>query len=52
MEGFNHSSLARLAAFKIPVNIQFMSVSLPKVGSGKFDKPNLREKLFRKNKNV
>ena len=33
----------RLAAFKIPVNIQFMKTNLPRVGSGKFDKPSLRE---------
>ena len=51
MEGLQSFLSSRLAAFKIPVNIQFMSVSLPKVGSGKFDKPNLR-KLFIKNKNV
>jgi acyl-CoA synthetase (AMP-forming)/AMP-acid ligase II len=34
---------SRLAAFKIPVNIQFMKTNLPRVGSGKFDKPSLRE---------
>jgi acyl-CoA synthetase (AMP-forming)/AMP-acid ligase II len=39
---------SRLAAFKIPANIQFMKTSLPRVGSGKFDKPSLRE-LFSSN---
>jgi long-chain acyl-CoA synthetase len=33
----------KLAAFKIPVNIKFFEDNLPKVGSGKFDKPALRE---------
>jgi long-chain acyl-CoA synthetase len=38
---------SRLAAFKIPVNIQFMKTNLPRVGSGKFDKPSLRELFIR-----
>ena len=36
----------KLAAFKIPVNIKFYENSLPRVGSGKFDKPNLREQFL------
>jgi acyl-CoA synthetase (AMP-forming)/AMP-acid ligase II len=39
---------SRLAAFKIPVNIQFMKTNLPRVGSGKFDKPSLRELFISK----
>jgi acyl-CoA synthetase (AMP-forming)/AMP-acid ligase II len=34
---------SRLAAFKIPINIKFLESNLPKVGSGKFDKPALRK---------
>ncbi len=37
----------KLAAFKIPVNIKFCTSNLPKVGSGKFDKPNLREQFLK-----
>jgi len=36
----------KLAAFKIPVNIKFYENNLPRVGSGKFDKPNLREQFL------
>jgi len=36
----------KLAAFKIPVNIKFYKNNLPRVGSGKFDKPNLREQFL------
>jgi acyl-CoA synthetase (AMP-forming)/AMP-acid ligase II len=36
----------KLAAFKIPVNMKFYENSLPRVGSGKFDKPNLREQFL------
>ena len=35
----------RLAAFKIPVNIKFYKEKLPRVGSGKFDKPMLRKQF-------
>ena len=38
----------KLAAFKIPAIIEFSSVNLPLVASGKFDKPALR-KMFTKN---
>ena len=34
---------AGLLLLKFPLIFNFMSVSLPRVGSGKFDKPNLRE---------
>ena len=37
----------KLAAFKIPAIIEFSSVNLPLVASGKFDKPELR-KMFTK----
>ena len=37
----------KLAAFKIPAIIEFSSVNLPLVASGKFDKPALR-KMFNK----
>tara|TARA_B100000287_G_C20129627_1_gene581699 strand:- start:145 stop:579 length:435 start_codon:yes stop_codon:yes gene_type:complete len=37
----------KLAAFKIPAIIEFSSVNLPLVASGKFDKPALR-KMFTK----
>ena len=41
-----HSFLAtRLASFKIPLNIKFLDSNLPKVGSGKFDKPALRKQF-------
>jgi len=33
----------KLAAFKIPAVIEFVSEPLPKLASGKFDKPTLRE---------
>ena len=36
----------RLAAFKIPVNIKFYKEKLPRVGSGKFDKPMLRKQFI------
>ena len=36
----------KLAAFKIPFNIKFYENNLPRVGSGKFDKPNLREQFL------
>ena len=36
----------RLAAFKIPVNIKFYKNKLPRVGSGKFDKPSLRKQFI------
>ena len=35
----------RLASFKIPLNIKFLDSNLPKVGSGKFDKPALRKQF-------
>jgi len=35
----------KLAAFKIPAVIEFVSEPLPKLASGKFDKPTLREIL-------
>jgi len=38
----------KLAAFKIPLVIEFSKVELPKIASGKFDKPALR-KLFTEN---
>ena len=33
----------KLAKFKIPVDIRFYQDPLPKIASGKFDKPQLRE---------
>ncbi|MEK9649747.1 MAG: class I adenylate-forming enzyme family protein [Gammaproteobacteria bacterium] len=36
---------AKLAAFKIPLHIMMQSEPLPKVASGKFDKPFLRNKF-------
>ena len=39
---------SRLASFKVPLNIQFLENSLPKVGSGKFDKPQLRKEFSSK----
>jgi acyl-CoA synthetase (AMP-forming)/AMP-acid ligase II len=36
---------SRLAAFKIPLVIEFSKINLPLLASGKFDKPQLR-KLF------
>ena len=38
----------KLAAFKIPLIIEFSKQTLPKIASGKFDKPALR-KLFTEN---
>lgn len=38
----------KLASFKIPVKIKFYEDNLPRVGSGKFDKPNLREQFLKK----
>ena len=38
----------KLAAFKIPLVVEFSDEVLPKIASGKFDKPALR-KLFAKN---
>ena len=38
----------KLAAFKIPLVIEFSKQILPKIASGKFDKPALR-KLFTEN---
>ena len=35
----------RLAAFKIPLHIRIQEDALPKVGSGKFDKPFLRNEF-------
>jgi acyl-CoA synthetase (AMP-forming)/AMP-acid ligase II len=29
----------------VPVNIKFLETNLPKVGSGKFDKPALRKQF-------
>tara|TARA_Y100000768_G_C23989291_1_gene691112 strand:- start:3621 stop:5306 length:1686 start_codon:yes stop_codon:yes gene_type:complete len=40
---------AKLAAFKIPVIIEFSSTNLPLVASGKFDKPALRKEFISKN---
>jgi acyl-CoA synthetase (AMP-forming)/AMP-acid ligase II len=37
----------KLASFKIPVVIKFSDNSLPRLASGKFDKPLLRQ-LFEK----
>ena len=37
----------KLASFKIPVNIKHYKNKLPRVGSGKFDKPNLREQFIK-----
>ena len=37
----------KLASFKIPVKIKFYEDNLPRVGSGKFDKPNLREQFLK-----
>tara|TARA_A100001011_G_scaffold359326_1_gene405760 strand:- start:14 stop:1690 length:1677 start_codon:yes stop_codon:yes gene_type:complete len=37
----------KLASFKIPVNIKYYKNKLPRVGSGKFDKPNLREQFIK-----
>ena len=36
---------SRLAPFKIPLHIKFLEENLPKVGSGKFDKPSLRKQF-------
>ena len=36
----------RLASFKIPVIIKFYEDNLPRVGSGKFDKPSLRKQFI------
>ena len=36
---------SRLASFKVPLNIKFLETNLPKVGSGKFDKPALRKQF-------
>ena len=36
---------SRLAPFKIPLYIKFLEENLPKVGSGKFDKPSLRKQF-------
>ena len=36
----------KLAAFKIPATIKFYEDNLPRVGSGKFDKPRLREQFI------
>ena len=38
----------KLAAFKIPALIKFMDSKLPRVASGKFDKPALREMFISK----
>ena len=38
----------KLASFKIPVNIKHYKNKLPRVGSGKFDKPNLRDQFIKK----
>ena len=38
----------KLAAFKIPALIKFMDSNLPRVASGKFDKPALREMFISK----
>ena len=38
----------KLASFKIPVNIKYYKNKLPRVGSGKFDKPNLRDQFIKK----
>jgi long-chain acyl-CoA synthetase len=35
----------KLAAFKIPLHIRIQTEHLPKVGSGKFDKPSLRKEF-------
>jgi acyl-CoA synthetase (AMP-forming)/AMP-acid ligase II len=35
----------KLAAFKIPLYIKIETMPLPKVGSGKFDKPALRKEF-------
>jgi acyl-CoA synthetase (AMP-forming)/AMP-acid ligase II len=44
-----HNFLAtKLAAFKIPVIIEFSPINLPLVASGKFDKPALREMFISK----
>jgi non-ribosomal peptide synthetase component E (peptide arylation enzyme) len=35
-----------LAAFKIPVKIKFTYNPLPKIASGKFDKPTMRQNFI------
>ena len=46
IDGLQSFLSTKLAAFKIPVNIKIYENNLPRVGSGKFDKPNLREQFL------
>ena len=45
-ESLNEFLSDKLAAFKIPVKIKFTYNPLPKIASGKFDKPSLREQFL------
>ena len=46
IDGLQSFLSTKLAAFKIPFNIKFYENNLPRVGSGKFDKPKLREQFI------
>jgi long-chain acyl-CoA synthetase len=46
IDGLKSFLSTKLAAFKIPFNIKFYENNLPRVGSGKFDKPKLREQFI------
>ena len=46
VESLNEFLSDKLAAFKIPVKIKFIYNPLPKIASGKFDKPTMRQNFI------